>query len=42
VAAVAAIANPFPSPFGVQILLVATAAYFAGISLHRSLGLKRD
>ena len=37
VAAVAAIANAFPSPLWVQVLLVASAAYFAGISLHRSL-----
>lgn len=42
VAAVAAVANPFPSPLWVQVLLVATAAYFAGISLHRSLRSKPD
>jgi phosphatidylcholine synthase len=36
-AAVAAIANPFPSPLWVQIALVASVAYFAGVSLHRSL-----
>ena len=42
VAAIAAIANPFPSPLWVQVLLVATAAYFAGISLHRSLRPKPD
>ena len=42
VAAVAAVANPFPSPLWVQVLLVATAAYFAGISLHRSLRPEQD
>ena len=36
-AAIAAVANPFPSPLWVQVLLVATAAYFVGVSLHRSL-----
>ena len=40
--AIAAIANPFPSPLWVQIVLVATGAYFVGVSLHRSLGLKQD
>jgi phosphatidylcholine synthase len=37
VAAIAAVANPFPSPLWVRVLLVATAAYFVGVSLHRSL-----
>ena len=36
-AAAAAIANPFPSPLWVQVLLVATALYFAGLGLYRSL-----
>ena len=36
-AAAAAIANPFPSPFWVQALLIVTAIYFAGIGLYRSL-----
>ena len=42
VAAIAAIANPFPSPLWVQVLLVATGAYFAGISLHRSFRPRQD
>ena len=36
-AAGAAIANPFPSPLWVQLLLVATALYLAGLGLYRSL-----
>jgi hypothetical protein len=36
-AAAAAIANPFPSPLWVQLLLVATALYLAGLGLYRSL-----
>ena len=36
-AATAAIANPFPSPLWVQVLLVATALYLAGLGLYRSL-----
>ncbi len=36
--AVGAVAKPFPSPLWVQVLLVAGAAYFAGLSLHRSFG----
>jgi phosphatidylcholine synthase len=38
VAAVAAIANPFPSPFWVQALLVVTAAGLSGIGFWRGLG----
>lgn len=36
-AAAAAIANPFPSPFPIQALLIVTAIYFAGVGLYRSL-----
>lgn len=36
-AAAAAVANPFPSPLWVQVLLIVTAAYFAGVGLLRSL-----
>ena len=36
-AAAAAVANPFPSPLWVQVLLVATALYLAGLGLYRSL-----
>jgi hypothetical protein len=36
-AAGAAVANPFPSPPWVQVLLVATALYLAGLGLFRSL-----
>jgi len=36
-AATASVANPFPSPFWVQALLVLTAIYFAGLGLHHSL-----
>jgi phosphatidylcholine synthase len=36
-AAAVAVANPFPSPLWVQLLLIVTAAYFAGIGLLRSL-----
>jgi phosphatidylcholine synthase len=36
-AAGAAVANPFPSPLWVQVLLVATALYLAGLGLFRSL-----
>jgi phosphatidylcholine synthase len=34
-AATAAIANPFPSPLWVQVLLVGTALYLAGFGLYR-------
>jgi phosphatidylcholine synthase len=34
--AAAAVANPFPSPLWMQALLVATALYFTGVGLHRS------
>jgi phosphatidylcholine synthase len=37
-AAVSALVYPFPSPVWVQALLVAAAAYFAGVGLLRSLG----
>ncbi len=37
-AAAYAIANPFPSPLGIQALLVLTAAYLASIGFARSLG----
>jgi phosphatidylcholine synthase len=36
-AASVAIANPFPSPFWVQVLLIVTCAYFASVGLLRSL-----
>jgi phosphatidylcholine synthase len=36
-AAVAAIANPFPSPLWVQALLLSTAVYLAGLGLYRAL-----
>lgn len=36
-AAAVAVANPFPSPLWVQVLLIVTAAYFAGVGLLRSL-----
>lgn len=36
VAAVAAVANPFPSPFWVQVLLVVTAAGLAGLGFIRA------
>jgi phosphatidylcholine synthase len=36
-AAAVAVANPFPSPLWVQLLLIVTAAYFAGVGLVRSL-----
>jgi len=36
-AAAVAVANPFPSPLWVQMLLIVTAAYFAGVGLVRSL-----
>ena len=36
-AAIGAIANPFPSPLWVQVLLLVTAAYFAGLGVMRSL-----
>jgi phosphatidylcholine synthase len=36
-AATAAVASPFPSPLWVQVLLVATALYLAGLGLYRSL-----
>jgi phosphatidylcholine synthase len=36
-AAIAAIANPFPSPLWVQALLLSTAVYLAGLGLYRSL-----
>ena len=36
-AAAMAVANPFPSPPWVQVLLIVTAAYFAGVGLLRSL-----
>lgn len=42
VAAIAAIANPFPSPLWVRIALVGCAAYFAGLSLHRSLSPREE
>ncbi|MGH6734518.1 MAG: CDP-alcohol phosphatidyltransferase family protein [Methyloceanibacter sp.] len=35
--AAVAVANPFPSPLWVQVALLATAAYFAGIGAGRSL-----
>jgi phosphatidylcholine synthase len=34
-AAVAAVANPFPSPLWVQALLLLTSAYFTGVGLYR-------
>jgi len=34
-AVAAAIANPFPSPFWVQALLILTAIYFTGVGLYR-------
>lgn len=37
-AAAMAVANPFPSPLWVQVLLIVTAAYFTGVGLLRSLG----
>ncbi|MGV1014132.1 MAG: CDP-alcohol phosphatidyltransferase family protein [Methyloceanibacter sp.] len=37
-AAAVAVANPFPSPLWVQVLLVATAAYLAAVGLSRFLG----
>ena len=36
-AAAVAVANPFPSPLWVQLLLMVTATYFAGVGLVRSL-----
>jgi len=36
-AAIAAIANPFPSPLWVQALLLLTAVYLASLGLYRSL-----
>jgi phosphatidylcholine synthase len=36
-AAAVAIANPFPSPLWVQVLLIVAAAYFASVGLLRSL-----
>ena len=36
-AAATAIANPFPSPFWVQALLVLSAIYFIGVGVYRSL-----
>ncbi|MEZ5829223.1 MAG: phosphatidylcholine synthase [Hyphomicrobiales bacterium] len=36
-AAVAAVANPFPSPLWIKVALLATATYFAAVGLARSL-----
>jgi len=30
-----AVANPFPSPLWIQILLLLSAAYFTGVGLYR-------
>ena len=36
-AAAVAVALPFPSPLWVQVLLIVTAAYFAGVGFARAL-----
>jgi hypothetical protein len=41
VAAIGAVANPFPSPLWVKVLLIATAACLTGVGAVQSLKLRR-